>query len=97
MKRNLEIGDVFFVRDSSILHNYVHYVVILTAFKGGGEGHGGNDIYPNGHHVRAISIDAQDDEEYKGEFYQSGSFTNMIIPDEIIWVGRAKSQWTRIS
>lgn len=50
------------------------YIVIKTEIAGGGTGHGGNDIYPNGHKVTCKSVD----EKFTVSFYQSGSFKAMI-------------------
>jgi len=98
MKRNLIVGDVFATANSgTILRQYKHYVVTRTAMTGGGTGHGPGDVYPDGHKVYSIPIDEQDDENEIGrcEFYQSGSFMGRILPDEIVWLGSAKAQWTR--
>lgn len=99
MQRNLIVGDVFTAGvDDTIIRRYTHYVVTRTAMTGGGTGHGPGDVYPDGHRVVAIPIDSQDDENELGrcEFYQSGSFTELITPNQLIWLGSAKALWTRI-
>ena len=72
---------VYLVGRSSAIRltgEYAHlqgeYVVIHTELSGGGQGHGKNDYYPNGHRVECFSKDTK----HKVYFYQTGSFTAMI-------------------
>jgi hypothetical protein len=64
------------------------FVVTGTEMSGGGTGHGPGDIYPDGHGVTAQRITtegwAMGDKVF---FRQSGSFTNMILPEFIEVVG----------
>lgn len=62
------------------------YIVVKTTVDGGGTGHGPGDVYPDGHHVFC------ENEKFKIEFYQSGSFRGMIT--DIKPVGRAKRTWS---
>jgi len=64
------------------------FVVERTAFTGGGTGHGPHDIYPDGHLsvVRRLRDDDTYDPDGEAiEFYTSGSFTNQIEPDQVIY------------
>lgn len=65
------------------------YIVVKTAFDGGGTGHGPHDVYPDGHHVFCVK---EDDDKVKIDFYQSGSFTAMI--EDIEPVGKASLSWS---
>lgn len=60
--------------------NENEFVVIRTAFDGGGTGHGPHDVYPDGHHVfcKALKNGKYDKNGIEINFYQSGSFTCMI-------------------
>lgn len=51
------------------------YLVKETMMKGGGAGHGFNDIYPDGH---CVVCEKMDETKTKVSFYQTGSFTAMI-------------------
>lgn len=55
------------------------YVVYQTSKEGGGTGHGPNDVYPDGHLVKAIKLNNGkfDKRGLKISFYQTGSFTAM--------------------
>lgn len=64
------------------------YVVLKTAFGGGGSGMGPGDHYPDGHRVWCESTEKP---TRKIDFYQSGCFTCML-PD-IKPIGRAKLTW----
>lgn len=69
------------------------YVVINTAFTGGGTGMGRNDVYPDGHHVVAKKLNVKGEYTDKGmeiSFYQSGCFTAMIEPETIKVVRKMK-------
>lgn len=59
------------------------YLVIRTAFEGGCAL--GRDPYPDGHHVFAKKLkDGKfDPDGIEISFYQSGDFTNMILPRQI--------------
>jgi len=60
------------------------YLVIKTEFGGGS--HGGHDDYPDGHNVtcKKLKYDGSYDEDgFEVSFYQSGSFTAMIEPEEL--------------
>ncbi len=67
------------------------YIVTATNSKGGGTGHGPNDVYPDGHYVECVKSVGKLDHPIKVSFYQSGSFTAMI-PD-IKPHGRATATW----
>lgn len=67
------------------------YLVIKTEMTGGGSGH--NDTYPDGHNVTCKKLDVDgkyDDNGVEVSFYQSGSFTIMIEPEEIEVVRNVK-------
>jgi hypothetical protein len=68
------------------------WIVTKTTLDGGGTGHGARDVYPNGHHV-FIERESEEGHTMKADFYQSGAFTAMILPDEIEVVGKAKRNW----
>lgn len=61
------------------------YLVIKTDFCGGGTGHGQHDIYPDGHNVtcKKLRDGKYDADGFEVSFYQSGSFTAMILPEEL--------------
>jgi len=61
------------------------FVVIKTAFDGGGHGMGHNDYYPDGHHVfcKRLKNGKYDEKGHEVEFYQSGSFTAVIEPEKL--------------
>ena len=68
------------------------YIVIKTAFDGGGTGMGHHDTYPNGHHVWAEQVpERKEDICHKVDFYQTGAFTAMITDIEPI--GKAERTW----
>lgn len=57
------------------------FVVTRTAMTGGGNGHGYNDYYPDGHQVSIKQLNKDGSYDPKGRechFYQSGSFNCMI-------------------
>lgn len=56
------------------------YTVYYAGSDGGGSGMGHFDTYPNGHHV---FCEKNDDSGIEIDFYQTGSFTAMIRPEEI--------------
>ena len=64
------------------------YIVVKTAFEGGGTGHGPGDIFPDGHHVFCEMAGG----DHKVDFYQSGCFTAMI--EDIKPIGNAFRTWT---
>lgn len=90
MRRNLKKGDVF-----EVTSRKGRFVVVETHFDGGGTGHGPLDVYPNGHRVVAKKLKEGkwDSKGRKLEFYQSGCFTNMILPKDIDVVGEMKQKW----
>lgn len=65
------------------------YVVVKTSFGGGGTGHGGHDVYPDGHRVFCEKTDGS---KHRVDFYQTGCFTAMIPEIEV--VGRAALKWS---
>ena len=83
---NLENGMCVYGNNREIkigkTHKAGEYVVIKTAFDGGGTGHGPHDIYPNGHHVfcKALKNGKYDENGSEVNFYQSGCFT-CELPD----------------
>lgn len=77
-KIDLRIGDNINGYDTSYLAGY--YRVIYTMIEGGGNGHGVNDVFPDGHHVFLIKICGDD---AVIDFYQTGCFTAMIKENEI--------------
>lgn len=66
------------------------FAVTKCFMGGGGTGHGPHDTYPDGWHVFAEKMDNRD---IKVDFYQSGCFTAMILPEEITPVGKAEVKW----
>ena len=64
------------------------YVVYKTTYDGGGEGHGPNDTYPDGHHVYCERLS---DPSVKVDFYQDGCFTCMLPNKKP--VGKAVRRW----
>lgn len=76
--------------DTSFLKG--NWIVSKTTYDGGGTGHGPHDVYPNGHHV-FIEREVEDGKTLKANFYQSGAFTAMILPEDIEVVGKAKKNW----
>jgi hypothetical protein len=89
MKRNLKKNDIFTIGNSSTL-----YVVVDTAFDGGGTGHGWHDTYPDGHRIVARKLLANKTLGTVKEFYQTGCFNKMHLPGEITLAGRAKIKLT---
>jgi hypothetical protein len=73
------------VKSESFLLEEGEFVVTQTQFTGGGHGMGMNDEYPNGHHITCKKLkDGQyDPKGIEITFYQSGSFTAMILPEKI--------------
>lgn len=65
------------------------YVVVKTNTEGGGTGHGGHDVYPDGHRVFCENIEHP---HIRCNFFQSGCFTAMI--KDIKPIGKAKLTWT---
>ena len=61
------------------------YVVTKTQMTGGGTGHGPHDVYPDGHHVTAMSM--EEDNAFI-QFYQTGCFINMI--EDVKPIGQAR-------
>jgi hypothetical protein len=54
------------------------------------QGGGGRDDYPDGWHIRAKRLDEKGKFDPKGEeivFYMTGSFIDMIPPEEVSIVG----------
>ena len=47
----LKEGDVIVLTEEHAPLPCGRYVVVKTAFEGGGTGHGPDDAYPDGHHV----------------------------------------------
>lgn len=61
------------------------FIVIKTAYEGGGSAMF-NDSYPDGHHVFCKRVKVNGDYDENGnsiDFYQSGSFSAMIKPEEL--------------
>ena len=65
-------------------HMQGKYIVTHTSSKGGGQGHGRHDVYPDGHNVECVSECGT----YEVNFYQTGGFTAMIR--HITPIGKAK-------
>ena len=87
---NLKEGDVFTFVDG---RQTGEWVVERTAMTGGGTGHGPHDIYPDGWHVtarRLTATGAYDPTGVTTKFYQSGCFTNMVMPHEVVVVRRMR-------
>ncbi len=62
------------------------YVITDTRIDGGGTGHGPHDIFPDGYHVTAVMLEldgSYNENRICIDFYQSGCFTAMILPNEI--------------
>lgn len=89
------VADPMAVQDlvSSVMNSYEEetldttmfcgeYLVINTTFDGGC---GGHDPYPNGHHVfcRKLKDGKYDPNGTQIDFYQSGSFSSMILPENV--------------
>ena len=70
-------------------HLRQRFVVVKTTHDGGGRGHGPHDVYQDGHHVFARSLE---DGDVKINFYQTGSFTAMI-DREVEVLSRATLTW----
>lgn len=101
MKKELQVGDVFELKSGMRVYwehdGYSSdeleinqktsglYVVINTAFEGGGTGMGDHDVYPDGHCVYAKKLKAGvwDKNGKEVYFYQSGSFTCILEPEKI--------------
>lgn len=95
MKKELKTGDVFSLKKGVIIYckgNEISlketgsYVVLKTAYEGGGTGMGPHDVYPDGHHVYAKKLKNNgfwDSNGQEIDFYQSGCFTCMIEPKDI--------------
>jgi len=71
------VGDV---KKEQFVINEGEYLVVRTAFDGGGTGHGSHDVYPDGHHVfcKALRDGKYEEDGDEIDFYQSGSFTCVI-------------------
>ena len=67
------------------------FIVVKTAYTGGGTGHGPHDVYPDGHQIKLLPVKVRrgvksgaikkvdiNNDAKPIEFYQSGCFTNMI-------------------
>jgi hypothetical protein len=88
IRRNSNLPKTF---DTSIFLG--KYVVESTSYSGGGTGMGGRDVYSDGHHVYARKLTVSNKFTPKGicvNFYQTGSFTAMILPKEITLVDTMK-------
>jgi hypothetical protein len=73
------------------------YVVIKTSFGGGGIGHGPHDVYPDGHKVTCKKLDWNGEYEetaFEVSFYQSGSFSAEILPEELEVVRNMKLSYS---
>jgi hypothetical protein len=83
MKRNLKTGDTFQIEGRT-----GEFVVEETDFTGGGIAMS-NDRYPDGHQVtaRKLKDGKYDPHGKKLVFYQSGCFSNEILPDKITLTG----------
>lgn len=106
MNRLLKVGDVFQTDQNGLKGKIC--LVTKTCLTGGGTGHGGHDIYPDGHSVRYVVLPLRQakslmngrkvknldlDSLSSGQFYQTGCFTNMIEPSKIALVYRANLQY----
>lgn len=67
------------------------FIVVKTAYTGGGTGHGPHDVYPDGHQIKLLPVTIRETKKAKKivgididnrarerEYFQSGSFSNMI-------------------
>ena len=80
------------------------FLVTRVALTGGGAGHGLHDVFPDGHRVWAKEvIDLSDSEFTTGKrtvnFYQSGCFSVLVKPKEVILVRGSqdvKCEWTQV-
>jgi hypothetical protein len=62
------------------------YLVTKTKFTGGGTGMGPHDVFPDGHHVTCKKLGFNGkfvEDGLEINFYQSGSFTAMIYPEDL--------------
>lgn len=85
--KTVKIHDMVRLSDFKWTYLQGQYLVVKTAFDGGGTGHGPHDIYPNGHHVFCESLEGS----HKVDFYQTGCFTAMNT--DIRPVARATREW----
>ena len=72
------------------------YVVVKTSFGGGGTGMGPHDVYPDGFEVFARRLNKNGTYNPNGtqvSFYQTGSFSAMIEPEDIQSEGRMKESF----
>jgi hypothetical protein len=100
MKSLLRLHDVFSVKvasadsESRRLLPTERYLVINTAFTGGGTGHGPGDVYPGGHYVTATRIGSK--KKASRTFYMTGCFNNMIDCKNITLLGKAEMKIAKI-
>ena len=72
------------------------FVVEEANMQGGGTGHGPDDIYPDGWHVKARRLNKDGSYNPKGEaicFYMSGCFTCMVKPKDLQVVGKMQMRF----
>jgi hypothetical protein len=89
MKRLLRVGDVFWSEETDAMfkgecpsvERPIQFVVVATQTTGGGTGHGPHDVYPDGHQVKAKSLQANGELEVL--FYQTGCFGGKIQQKQI--------------
>jgi len=87
----LKEGDVIVLTEEHAPLPCGRYVVVKTAFEGGGTGHGPRGVYPDGHHVFCETLKGV---HKKISFYQSGYFS--VVFEYIKPVGRAKRTWKEV-
>lgn len=82
------------------------FIVVKTAYTGGGTGHGPHDVYPDGHLLKLLPcrvvkgmksgivkrVDIANDHKPL-EFYQSGCFTHTVMVDYVKPILKVKVQY----
>lgn len=72
------------------------FIVVKVSNDGGGSQLGMNghpDVFPDGHHVYCESVPDSHGKVFKLDFYQTGCFTCMVAPKDILFVGVAERTW----
>lgn len=75
------------------------FVVETAGMEGGGTGHGPNDVYGDGWHVRARRLQTNGEYDPNGEiieFYTNGSFNCVIPPKDIRVVGKMQMWFVKV-